>query len=511
MISKKKITGYLLPVILFITTNTNCFSQGRNNIWCFGDSAGIDFNQSPPVPIVSSVRSRGSCVSVANSFGNLLFYANNRMGNGNNSTLVWDAQNNLMINGDSLQGEGVYNELVILPKPGSTSNFYLFTGNEIFPGAEGLYYSLIDMSQNGGLGIVSQKNIQLNTDPITDCLTGIKHANGRDWWLLTKNLDTNTTNAFYVRLITPDSIHAPIIQNMGGTKDYGLTKLCFTKDGEHLMQINLGGFMAQYDFDRCTGTINNQQIIFPEQLSNNDRYFASGAYSQNGRFYYSVLTSYNISNAVFRLIQFDLSNPDIVGSADTLIVDSLPNYPGLLKLAPDNKIYLSSAYYVPSVPGNYPYPDSVYNNINMNLSVIEFPDSLGSACNFQPYSFYLGGKRTYWGLPNNPDYEMGPVIGSVCDSLHLDVAKIHTASVKLVIAPNPANRIIWVNASGLKGREGKLHIFNSIGELVFSKQLYIFNGGYATEEVDVSLFQSGLYFVKCETEKEVLSLKFVKN
>ena len=501
----------LSSLLLLILSYTNNFAQGRNNVWCFGDSAGINFNQSPPVPIVTSVRSRGSCVSIADSLGSLLFYANDRVGNGNNSTRVWNVQHNLMSYGDSIQGEGLYNELIIIPKPNNTNTFYLFTGNEVFPGTEGLYYSLIDMSQSGGLGNVIQRNIQLNSNLIADCLTGIKHANGRDWWLISPSIESDTSNRFYIYLITPDSIYEPIIQDLGGTRGYGLTKLCFTKDGSHLMQINLGGFMAQYDFDRCSGTISNQQIIFPEQLSNNDRYFFSGAYSPSGRFFYVTTTPYTISYNVSRLIQFDLSASDIAASADTLLIDSLPENLGMLKLGSNNKLYLSSAYYVPSVPGNYPYPDSVYNNINMNLSVIENPDSLGSACNFQPYSFYLGGKRTYWGLPNNPDYEMGPVVGSVCDSLHLDVAQVNTTSAKLLIGPNPASRIMWINASVLKGRKGQLKLFNSIGELVYSKQLSIFNGGYATEEVDVSLFQNGLYFVKCETEKEVLSVKFVKN
>ena len=130
----------LSSLLLLILSYTNNFAQGRNNIWCFGDSAGIDFNQSPPVPIVTSVRSRGSCVSIADSLGNLLFYANDRVGNGNNSTRVWNKQDNLMYNGDSIQGEGVYNELVIIPKPGQINFFFLFTGNEVFPGSEGLYY-----------------------------------------------------------------------------------------------------------------------------------------------------------------------------------------------------------------------------------------------------------------------------------------------------------------------------------------------------------------------------------
>jgi hypothetical protein len=498
-------------VITFFISEVPCFAQGRNNIWCFGDSAGIDFNQSPPVPIISSVRSRGSCVSIADSVGNLLFYANDRVGNGNNSTLVWNSQNNQMANCDSIQGEGLYNELVIVPKPGSTNYFYLFTGNEVYPGTEGLYYSMIDMSQNGNLGNIVQKNVKLNQHLIADCLTAIKHANGRDWWLITRTIENDTTNRFYTYLITPDSIYAPIIENIGGTRDYGLTKLCLTNDASHLMQVNLGGFMAQYDFDRCTGIISNQQIIFPEQLSNNDRYFLSGAYSPNGRFYYAITSFYSFSDSKSRLIQFDLNSTDVALSADTLLVDSLPNYQGLLKLAPDGKIYLSGAYYVPSVPNNYPYPDSIYNTINMNLSVINYPDSLGSACDFQPYSFYLGGKRTYWGLPNNPDYEMGPVTGSVCDSLHLGVEKVQTISARLVLGPNPSSKVVYFNANGLRGKRAKLQILNSLGEVMLSKELTIFNGGYATEEIDVTLFSSGLYFVKLETEKENLSVKLIRN
>ena len=93
-----------------------------------------------------------------------------------------------------------------------------------------------------------------------------------------------------------------------------------------------------------------------------------------------------------------------------------PRYAGGdVKRAPDGKIYFSIAYVNAGV--SYPYPDSVYNNYNMNLSLINSPDSFGTACDFQPYSFYLGGKRTYYGLPNNPDYFLGPKIGSPCDTI----------------------------------------------------------------------------------------------
>ena len=49
----------------------------------------------------------------------------------------------------------------------------------------------------------------------------------------------------------------------------------------------------------------------------------------------------------------------------------------------------------------------------MNLSVIHQPNELGALCDFRLYNFYLGGHRSYHGLPNNPNYELGPLAG-VC-------------------------------------------------------------------------------------------------
>ncbi|MBK7886914.1 MAG: hypothetical protein IPJ86_06280 [Bacteroidetes bacterium] len=90
--------------------------------------------------------------------------------------------------------------------------------------------------------------------------------------------------------------------------------------------------------------------------------------------------------------------------------------------APDDKIYIST------FDENYswPYPDTstAFTTINSNLSVINQPDSLGLACDFQPFSFYLGGARTCYGLPNNPDYELGAWVGSPCDTLSVGVDDI---------------------------------------------------------------------------------------
>ncbi|MFZ7116414.1 MAG: hypothetical protein ACO1G9_13620, partial [Bacteroidota bacterium] len=144
----------------------------------------------------------------------------------------------------------------------------------------------------------------------------------------------------------------------------------------------------------------------------NSRYFGS-AFSPNGQLIY-VATSYINSN----LIQFNLNASNIYNSRDTIITLFQPiEAGGYLRLAPDDKIYWSCAW-TNGINYIYPYQDTMYHTENMNLSVINDPVVIGSGCNFSLYSYYLGGKRTYWGLPNNPDYGLGPVVGSLCDTIN---------------------------------------------------------------------------------------------
>jgi hypothetical protein len=90
-------------VLLLIITATHSFAQNRNSIWCFGDSAGIDFsNINNPVPFTSSVEGRGSCVSIADNNGNLLFYSNTYT----YLTLVWNVLNDTMTNSYPMGGGG---------------------------------------------------------------------------------------------------------------------------------------------------------------------------------------------------------------------------------------------------------------------------------------------------------------------------------------------------------------------------------------------------------------------
>ena len=126
-------------------------AQYSDRFWCFGDSAGINFSSlNNPVPTVTGLDTRGSCTSISDSIGNLLFYANTRAAKAGLTGQIRNRNHEIMLNGDSLYGAGWYFEMTIIPNPSSDNTFYLFTSG--VSSYCGLYYSGIDLNQNGGVG-----------------------------------------------------------------------------------------------------------------------------------------------------------------------------------------------------------------------------------------------------------------------------------------------------------------------------------------------------------------------
>ena len=82
----------LFLVIAFSIIACGVNAQKRNNIWCFGDSAGIDFSKlGSPQVFSSSLDTRGSCASIADTSGQLLFYAETNGNLSSNSTQVYNS------------------------------------------------------------------------------------------------------------------------------------------------------------------------------------------------------------------------------------------------------------------------------------------------------------------------------------------------------------------------------------------------------------------------------------
>ncbi|MBK9402556.1 MAG: hypothetical protein IPN36_17455 [Bacteroidetes bacterium] len=94
---------------------------------------------------------------------------------------VINKNHQIMDSGDSLIGLLWYQEMIIVPDPANSHRFYIFCAAPSNLN-HGLYYSIVDLSFNGGLGKVVQKNIQIRNDTMCDGITATRHGNGRWWW-----------------------------------------------------------------------------------------------------------------------------------------------------------------------------------------------------------------------------------------------------------------------------------------------------------------------------------------
>ena len=70
----------------------------------------------------------------------------------------------------------------------------------------------------------------------------------------------------------------------------------------------------------------------------------------------------------------------------------------------------------------------------------------------------------------------------------------------ILVYPNPVKNNLFVN--GL-ANNSKISIYDLSGKLLFNKQI-------TNNQIDISSFQSGVYTVKIETSKGIVTKKFVK-
>ena len=340
---------------------------------------------------------------------------------------------------------------------------------------------------------------------MADCITAIKHGNGRDWWLYSRSGDGFLAyNPFYTYLITPAGILLDTLQNIGPLTGGGFVEFRWNKQGTKMAFVNYSGLIQVFDYDRCSGLITNPITIDTMRPSSPLPGFWACEFSANGR--YLFITSAPDTSNLFVVDLLD-TNYTIT---NIWSLNSPQYYIGDIKRGSDDKIYVTGTYFDGlTIP--YPYPDSVYNQYNMNLGVIHFPDSGAFGCNYLPYSFYLGGKRTYWGLPNNPNYDMGAVAGSPCDTLTVDIEITPTLNKVLFQSwYNPAWNLIHVNASQLKGKTGFIRLLDLNGRILFEKKIDTIQGGYYTSEIYMNAFSSGIYFVQLITDKEQVAGKVMK-
>jgi hypothetical protein len=122
----------------------------------------------------------------------------------------------------------------------------------------------------------------------------------------------------------------------------------------------------------------------------------------------------------------------------------------------------------------------------------------------------LGGKRSYVGLPNNPDYDMSALSGSPCDTL-VGISEQQPTIIdsQLNIFYHFQWQTAFINASNLTDNEGTMEIFDVQGKLVHQEDIQIVKG-YYTRNFNMTGMADGMYFVNLVTVGQRLSGKLVK-
>jgi hypothetical protein len=466
-------------------------AQFQGNIWYFGDSAGVGFfGGIPNVLTDGKVSSEEPSAVISDRLGNLLFYAGVAGVNGT-SVIVYNKHHQVMQNGTGVRGNNTISQgCLIVPFPDDSTRFYLFTIDYtgISMGDLRCYYSVVDLALNGGLGSITTKNNLLSNLPVTEHLAAVRHGNGRDWWIV---LHGYNNNFFHTFLVSPGNISAPGSQAMGPAYNYPYSiagQIVFNTICKKICIAAYPGLIFLTDFNRCTGQLSNP-VILDNLNSPPDGYYGCSFSPDMSKLYTSMPKS-------SLLFQYDLNAPDIKASRQVIWTNTNPNVTtGQHLLGPDGRIYIAS------------YTGG-YNVQNMNLSVIQDPDKPGLACAFQPYSFSLGDRRSFLGMPNIPNHALGKLAGSPCDTI-TGVRDVEKKVGQIQIYPNPMSSTLWVQAAGMEPGNTRITVTGIHGREEYRHEA-VFGSANWQHEISTVHLARGVYFIRVQSGSSVKVFKVVK-
>lgn len=368
-----------LCLLAILLISQYSFSQNQTNNWYFGYKAGLSFASGTPVALTNGMLNTSEgCATISNANGNLLFYTD--------GITIYNRNHQVMVNGTGLMGDFSSSQsAVAFPIPGQDSLYYVFT---VSTNLSGLKYSVVNMKKQAGLGEVVQKNIHL-LDSAAEKLNAVRHCNNRDVWVITQKFHTD---AYYAYLVTPAGVNTtPVVSYTGNvitgdmTNSIGILKC--SPDGKYIASAHSRAYDCTelMDFNNLTGQLTNPRKLSVRPLLGS--LFDVGSYgvefSNDSRLLY-ISSYYDISDRTY-IHQFDLGQVTQTAiQASRVKIDSQYHRQyGGMQLGPDGKIYVTELLH------NY-------------LSVINNPSNLGTACNFQRRTVYLGDINqhySYIGLP----------------------------------------------------------------------------------------------------------------
>ncbi len=545
--------------MLNITSIT--FAQFTCNKWYFGSRCGLDFNLpiQDPLPILNG-KTMDDLIGTSSICNNntLLFYTD--------GTSVWNAQHQVMPNGYLLRDTPManfyapsfyspfcnyYNQLgyggsgannfsvcgakcIIVPYPGSSSKFYVFSGiTEMqilgFPyRPSAIYYSKVNMNLNGGLGDVelSSKKTLLQMNSGTRNMCVVQHGNNTNFWILTQGTTPNTLFAYQITTsgISTNPVASTFPFNVNNVFDLKASSL-----GTKIAASNLKDSLFMFDFNKWTGVVSNRQVI---ALSNYPSIHSSFPTASTGEIR-SLELSPNAKLLYFStsldLFQLNLLNNSLFviptgGNGQTNISSSGPYF---IQIGPNYKIYFTDQTNVfTGVNNNSIYvPSSLAFSVQtMFPSVINNPNAIGISCNYMPalglttsyvnslIPLLTGCEHNQSSLPNYITSMVAPWINTAptmtavnaitkcqfdtLSTVSLIVADTETSVSNLTLTASSSNTSLLPNSNisiGVNGAQRSLQftpLANQTGTTTISLQLTDTNGLSSSQSFTLTILPS---------------------
>ncbi|MBP7168362.1 MAG: T9SS type A sorting domain-containing protein [Bacteroidia bacterium] len=473
-------------------------SQGSNTL--------IQFLQGGSSPIITSTGStipfNYTNASISDEHGNLLFFTNGiELYDRNLQVLAGGVLQTPYTTLYSSQGLNRPQNYIFVPWPGDSNKYALFycvpelqqVSSGPCAGGWGwlsthLYFTVLDKTLNGNNGgIVSANNVALiDTLVHLSGLAVTKHANGRDWWIVVKE---RCSSNFDRVLFTPTGVQPVVTQSIGpvfsSSLDGAISR--FSPDGSIYAMLRDDFNIIYYKFDRCTGLLSDPLLVNSGSIA--DGYLE---FSHDSRFVYrgsgsaSVLTSQYDLNLYYQpggvqnsRLFVDPLVPDTGNCGQGVGTASSACFP---TLAPNNKIYWGHCY-------------------SCNLSIINYPDSIDTLCRMEYNSIVLPTPHSGC-LPYFAHYRLGPITGSICDSL-TSVHELQPQDISLY--PNPTTDQIQISSSrSLNGTV--ITLFNLQGQQLLQQTPGF--GNVFEVELPKSM-GTGIYFLRIQAKEGVVTKKVV--
>jgi len=487
---------FFLLITLF--TFINCLKAQHDKTWVMGrKNSMVTFH---PNTLITTDTFQNfnftvsrSLSSICNESGDFMFYTS--------GSKVMDKYGNVMSNGDNMLDPLLQKDwgnylpmlqgVISLPKGGN--EYYIIYQSQsdstypTYQQTDRLYYAVVDMSKNNGLGeVISKRNLIYKGYLSEGRLTACRHANGRDWWIMHPGFNSNQYHLF---LATPDSITYSFTQALGLSyvqPDFQ-GQAVFSPDGSKYVVSTTSSRVNIMNFDRCSGELSDYSyVLLPKKVINNhtlEKGAIGCSFSANNRHLYV-----NTLQSIYQIDVLDSNRLSHIADWDSSFTWWYYPFDNSY-LTPDNKIFISS-----------------YGGGSYAFHIIENPDAKADSVIFLHDHFAIPNIVTSSPISNMPHYRLGKLTGSPCDTIvSTDIYSPALQNNNLLkLYPNPATDYIHISLIEYTP-QASITISDATGKIIHQQGIYL------DSDVNVSQWAKGVYFIRIESKNHRVGVrKFVK-